>query len=129
MGESVAVTEGIRVEVESRYVGNRSNPAANQYFFAYRVRIVNESDRSARLVSRHWVITDGHGATQHVRGPGVVGQTPRLAPGETFEYESFCPLSTALGAMKGEYQFVDGEGRHFEVQVGEFSLEEPMSLN
>lgn len=129
MGESVAVTNGIRVEVESRYVGSRSNPAANQYFFAYRIRIVNESDRTAQLISRHWIITDGNGQTQHVRGPGVVGQTPRLAPGESFEYESFCPLTTALGAMKGEYQFVDEEGGAFDVEVAEFSLEEPMSLN
>jgi ApaG protein len=129
MGQSVAVTEGIRVEVESRYMGRRSEPADNDYFFAYRVRIVNESERSARLLTRHWIITDGNGLTQHVRGPGVIGQTPRLAPGESFEYESFCPLPTPLGAMRGEYHFVDEQGSAFEVEVAEFSLEEPMSLN
>jgi ApaG protein len=129
MGQSVAVTEGIRVEVESRYVGGRSNPAESRYFFAYQIRIVNESDRTARLLSRHWIITDGNGLTQHVRGPGVVGQTPQLGPGEIFEYESFCPLSTPLGAMRGEYQFTDERGQTFEVEVGEFSLEEPLSLN
>ena len=129
MGQSAAVTDGIRVEVESRYVGGRSDPAESRYFFAYRIRIVNESNRSARLLSRHWVITDGNGLTQHVRGPGVIGQTPRLAPGESFEYESFCPLPTALGAMKGEYHFVDEHGQTLDVEVAEFSLEEPLSLN
>jgi ApaG protein len=129
MSQSVAVTEGIRVEVESRLLGERSSNSGKLYFFAYRIHLSNEGASSARLIARHWVITDGNGEVEHVRGPGVVGKTPRLAPGESFEYESYCPLSTPLGAMRGEYQFVRDDGEAFEVEIAEFSLEEPLSLN
>lgn len=129
MGQSVAVTEGIRVEVESRFLGERSSNSGKLYFFAYRIQVFNEGGSPARLLSRHWVITDGNGEVEHVRGPGVVGETPRLEPGESYEYESYCPLSTPLGAMRGEYQFVRDDGSAFEVEIAEFSLEEPLSIN
>ena len=129
MGSSVETTHGIKVEAVSRYVDERSNPGGNHYFFAYRIQLTNVGDRPARLIARHWVITDGNGEVEHVRGPGVVGETPRLQPGQSFEYESFCPLTTPLGAMKGTYQMVWDDGSPFEIVVGEFSLELPFSIN
>ena len=100
MGHSQAVTEGIQVEV-SHYVAERSNPARDLYFFAYRIKITNEGSEPAQLISRHWIITDGEGRVEEVQGPGVVGKQPRLAPGESFEYTSFCPLHTARGCRAG----------------------------
>ena len=129
MGRSVETTAGIEVEAVSRYVEERSNPGGNHYFFAYRIRLHNRGSVPARLVSRHWVITDGNGNDEHVRGPGVVGETPRLMPGQSFEYESFCPLPTPLGAMRGTYQMVRDDGEPFEIVIGEFSLELPYSIN
>lgn len=129
MGRSAAVTEDIRVEVESFYVPERSAPQRDLYFFAYEVRITNQGHQPARLVSRHWCITDGRGRVEHVRGPGVVGEQPRLDPGQTFEYTSGCPLPTPLGSMLGSYQMVRDDGAAFEAEVALFTLEMPHSLN
>lgn len=129
MGASSAMTQGIKVEVESSFVPARSEPARNQYFFAYRITISNQGERAARLVSRHWVITDGMGHVEHVRGPGVVGETPRLEPGKSFTYTSFCPLPTPIGAMRGTYQMVRDDGTAFEAEIALFTLEEPTSVN
>lgn len=126
---SVAVTEGIRIEVEPRYVPERSSPAQECWFFAYRVRITNEGQEPAQLVSRHWIITDGGGRVEHVRGPGVVGETPRLEPGQTFEYTSFCPLPTPSGSMRGSYQMIRDDGRSFEAGIEVFTLMAPPLLN
>jgi ApaG protein len=124
---SVAVTEGIRVEVESEFLPQRSAPAEGAWFFAYTVRISNEGSRTAQLVSRHWVITDGRGRVEEVRGPGVVGEQPVLAPGESFEYTSGCPLRTAHGIMHGSYQMVREDGTRFDAQIAPFALEAPGS--
>ncbi|MDQ7007076.1 MAG: Co2+/Mg2+ efflux protein ApaG [Acidobacteriota bacterium] len=129
MGHSVCVTRGIRVEVGSRYLAERSQPTQNFYFFTYRITIGNESAGSVQLISRHWIITDGEGRVEHVRGPGVVGKKPRLEPGESFEYSSFCPLTTPRGSMRGSYQMHDEEGRPFEVEIAPFTLEMPLALN
>lgn len=126
---SVTVTEGIRVEVEARYIPERSAPEQAHYFFAYRVRIKNEGPAPAQLVTRHWIITDGTGRVEHVRGPGVVGETPRLEPGESFEYTSFCPLPTSSGSMRGSYQMVRDDGRQFDAAIEVFSLMAPALLN
>src|SRR5579872_732646 len=101
---SEAVTHNVRVEVESQYVPERSEPFQNQWYFSYTVRITNEGDEPVQLLSRHWVITDGCGHVDEVRGPGVVGEQPVLSPGETFQYSSWCPLPTSSGLMKGSYQ-------------------------
>lgn len=129
MGRSLAVTEGIKVEVTSFYMPERSRPDRDLYFFAYRVQVSNESDSPATLVSRHWIITDGEGNEENVRGPGVVGEQPRLEPGESFQYTSACPLPTPGGAMRGSYQMVRDDGRTFEVDIEYFTLELPHSLN
>ena len=126
---SGTTTRGIRIEVESIYIEERSSPENNQFFFAYRVRIVNESKVTAQLMSRHWTITDSDGRTQEVRGPGVVGKQPILEPGEAFEYSSFCPLETSFGTMHGSYEMVAADGRRFAVEIPPFALGQPHSIN
>ena len=126
---SNVLTQGIRVSVESIYVPARSQPEHGQYIFAYKVRIANEGDTPAQLISRHWIIQDAHGRTEHVRGPGVVGAQPRLEPGQSHEYTSFCPLRTPSGSMRGTYQMVRDDGSEFDAVVGVFSLMAPQLLN
>jgi ApaG protein len=123
------VTEGIRVTVRAFYVAERSSPDQDHYFFAYTVRIANEGAAPAQLVSRHWIITDAQGRTEHVKGPGVVGETPRLEPGEAFEYTSYCPLTTPSGAMRGTYQMVRDDGSTFDARIGVFTLMAAPLLN
>jgi ApaG protein len=126
---SVATTRGIRVEVESVYIPERSAPEMSQYFFAYRVRISNVGSETAQLISRRWVITDGDGREEIVEGPGVVGEQPELAPGRSFEYTSFCPLSTPVGTMHGTYHMVSASGTSFDAEIAPFSLALPTALN
>ena len=126
---SNVVTQGIRISVQSLYVPTKSQPERGQYSFAYTVRIVNEGDTPAQLISRHWIIQDAHGRTEHVRGPGVVGAQPRLEPGQSYEYTSFCPLGTPSGSMQGTYQMVRDDGDQFDAVVGMFALMAPQMLN
>ena len=126
---SDTTTRGVRVEVRTAYVPERSSPAESQYFFAYRIRISNVGDETVQLLSRHWIISDGEGNTEHVRGPGVVGEQPVLEPGEAFEYTSFCPLPTPLGSMQGTYQMVTAGGSAFEAEIAPFSLAVPTAIN
>jgi ApaG protein len=123
------VTQGIRVTVRAFYVPERSSPDQDHYFFAYTVRIQNEGDEPAQLVSRHWIISDARGAVEHVKGPGVVGEQPRLEPGQAFEYTSYCPLTTPSGAMRGTYQMVRDDGRTFDAVIGVFTLMATHMLN
>jgi len=130
MTDSEAVTRGIRVQVRARYVEEQSDPARRRWFFAYTVRISNESNTEVQLISRHWIITNANGEVQEVRGPGVVGQQPVLSPGEGFEYTSFCPLETPFGTMHGTYQMVVTRGgEEFDVEIAPFVLGEPYSIN
>ena len=126
---SDTTTQGIRVQVESLYDEDRSAPQENYYFFAYRVRISNVGTEAAQLLSRDWIITDATGYQQQVQGPGVVGEQPVLAPGEAFEYTSFCPLSTPVGAMQGSYRMVRDNGDAFDAVIAPFSLAVPHSVN
>jgi ApaG protein len=126
---SDTTTRGVRVEVRTAYVPERSSPPEAQYFFAYRIRISNAGEETVQLVSRHWVITDGDGRVEHVRGPGVVGEQPVLEPGESFEYTSFCPLPTVIGSMHGTYQMVTAGGSAFDAEIAPFSLAVPTALN
>jgi ApaG protein len=126
---SDTTTRGVRVEVRTTYVPERSSPAESQYFFAYRIRISNLGEETVQLISRHWIISDGDGNTEHVRGPGVVGEQPVLEPGEAFEYTSFCPLPTPIGSMHGTYQMVTAGGSAFEAEIAPFSLAVPTALN
>ena len=122
-------TRGIRVEVESMYVEERSEPRENYYFFAYRVRISNVGGETCQLVSREWIITDSDGNVERVEGPGVVGEQPLLAPGEAFEYTSFCPLRTSVGSMQGAYFMRTAEGETFRAEIEPFTLAVPGGVN
>src|SRR6185436_15859439 len=126
---SDTTTRGIRVQVESFYDRERSSPQESYYFFAYQVRISNQGAETAQLISREWFITDANGDTQRVQGPGVVGEQPVLGPGEAFEYTSFCPLSTPVGAMRGSYLMLLESGESFEAEISTFPLELPNSVN
>lgn len=126
---SVALTDGIRVMVTSRYIPEQSRPRARRYVWAYTVRITNEGAEPARLVTRHWIITDAHGKVEEVRGPGVVGEQPLLEPGDSFQYTSGCHLSTPRGTMRGTYQMVRGDGRRLDAEIAPFTLSMPAELN
>ena len=126
---SEAVTNNVRVEVESQYAPERSQPLQNEWFFHYTVRITNEGDDTIQLLSRHWIITDATGQMQEVRGPGVVGEQPVLGPGEAFQYKSGCPLKTSTGVMHGTYQMVTESGDHFDVEIAPFALHEPYTVH
>ncbi len=118
-------THSIAVAVEPSYLEHESDAARNRYFWAYHVVIENNSSIEVQLLSRYWHITDGAGRVEEVRGGGVVGETPVLAPGESFAYTSGCPLSTSGGIMKGSYQMMDSDGKILEVTIPAFSLDLP----
>jgi ApaG protein len=126
---SDTTTRGVRVQVRSSYVPERSSPAQSHYFFSYRVRISNEGEETVQLVSREWIISDADGHVERVKGPGVVGEQPVLGPGEAFEYTSFCPLRTPIGSMQGTYQMVSAHGDRFDATIAPFSLAVPTALN
>ncbi|AXS39633.1 Co2+/Mg2+ efflux protein ApaG [Breoghania sp. L-A4] len=120
-----SLTRGIQVTVEPVYLEDESAPAENHYFWAYTVEIVNQGTEPVQLRARHWKITDALGRVEEVRGAGVVGEEPRLEPGERFEYTSGCPLATASGFMIGSYQMEGADGEAFSVDIPAFSLDLP----
>ena len=126
---SEAVTQGIRVRVESRYAPEYSQPQRNQWFFLYTIQISNEGDQVVQLLSRHWIITDATGKVEEVRGPGVVGESPVLDPGASFEYTSGCPLTTPFGSMEGTYEMVTAGGERFQARIARFGLREPGAIH
>lgn len=123
------VTRDVRVRVKSAYVAERSAPDDGYYFFAYRVMITNQGSVPVKLISRHWVITDGSGHVEEVRGPGVVGKQPLLTQGQSFTYTSACPLRTPVGAMHGTYQMITAEGEAFDAKIAPFTLAHPTALH
>ncbi len=129
VADSEATTRGIRVTVRSSYVPERSNPTQGSWFFSYRIRISNRGEAPVQLLNRHWVITDAHGRVEEVRGPGVIGEQPVMAPGESFEYSSFCPLGTPFGSMEGSYEMVTDAGERFWAKIGKFTLSQPLTVN
>jgi ApaG protein len=120
-----ATTRAIQVTVRPHYQPDQSDPAKSQFVWAYQVRIQNRGSETVQLRSRHWKITDGLGRIQEVRGPGVVGKTPTLRPGDAFEYTSGTPLATPSGFMSGTYQMVSESGETFDVEIPTFSLDLP----
>jgi ApaG protein len=122
-----AVTRQIEVTVEPDFLPERSSVEKREYFWAYTIVITNTGKETVQLRTRHWIITDALGRKQEVRGQGVVGEQPVLAPGERFEYTSGVPLSTASGFMTGRYQMVTASGERFEIEVPTFSLDSPDS--
>jgi ApaG protein len=124
MFSSESTTRNIRVRVQARYDPSRSSPQQNQWFFLYTVNITNESHETVQLMSRHWIITDGIGKVEEVRGPGVVGKQPVLEPEQSFEYTSGCPLTTPFGTMHGTYQMVNQAAEKFDIEIAPFTLTE-----
>ena len=119
----------IKVSAQPQYLTEQSEPARNRYVFAYTITIENAGTVPAQLVSRHWIITDAMGQVQEVRGEGVVGEQPLLAPGERFQYTSGAVLETPVGTMQGSYQMVADEGERFDAQIPLFRLAVPNVLH
>ena len=126
---SEAVTNNVRVEVTSRYAPEQSLPFLSHWSFHYTVRITNEGADTVQLLSRHWIITDAGGHIKDVKGDGVVGEQPVLAPGESFQYTSGCQLGTAAGVMRGAYQMITADGAQFDVEIAPFALHEPYTIH
>ena len=122
----VAETRSVTVRVAVSYLAEQSAPVSGRWFWSYHIRIENRGAKSIQLLSRHWLITDGRGALHEVRGEGVVGETPLIAPGASFDYVSGCPLSTPTGTMEGSYRMVDEDGEPFDVDIPKFALIGPV---
>jgi len=120
-----ATTRDIEVLVEPYYLAEQSDPADSRYVWGYRIVISNNSTRTVKLLSRYWNITDENGQIDEVTGPGVVGEQPELGPGDTYEYNSGCPLDTPSGMMYGHYLMEDETGETFDVAIPAFSLDSP----
>jgi ApaG protein len=119
----------IRIDVNTNYVDDQSKPDENKFAFAYTITIRNEGEVPARLMARHWVITDANGKVQEVRGEGVVGEQPYLLPGQGFRYSSGAVLETPVGAMQGSYQMVADDGAQFDAPIAPFRLAIPGILH
>ncbi len=119
----------IEVIVATRFLDDQSIPEDDRYVFAYTIRIRNVGDVTAQLLSRHWVITDANGKVQEVRGDGVVGEQPRLRPGDQFEYTSGAVLETPLGTMQGSYRMQADDGTEFDAPIASFTLSVPRTLH
>ena len=119
----------VKITVKPNYVPERSNPVRSYYFFSYHITILNRGDKQVQLLSRYWHITDGQGNTEDIHGPGVIGEKPKLFPGEIFEYTSFCPLPTPMGFMAGSFQMIDDSGNEFDAIIKPFRLVAPQVLN
>jgi ApaG protein len=126
---SDTTTNGIRVQVTTKYLPERSSPREHEYWFAYFIRISNVGSETAQLISRHWIITNADGEEEEVRGDGVVGEQPILEPGAVYNYNSFCHLKTSVGTMHGEYTMVARSGATFEARIAPFTLAVPNALN
>ena len=129
MSSSTATTRGIRVSVDARFSAEHSAPERQHWFFLYTIKIENTGDLTVQLQTRHWVITDGDGRVEEVRGPGVVGEQPTLSPGVIFRYTSGAPLRTPSGIMLGWYQMTSKGGENFDVVIPPFSLDSPYALH
>jgi ApaG protein len=121
------VTRSIRVRVRPEYLEAQSAPDEGRFFWSYTVEIANEGSETMQLRSRYWRITDANGRVEEVRGPGVVGQTPTIGPGQSFEYTSGCPLRTASGIMVGSYQMEGADGTLVDIAIPPFSLDSPFT--
>jgi ApaG protein len=119
----------IKVTPHATYLAEHSDPAQNRYVFSYRIHIENVGSVAARLISRHWIITDADGDTHEVNGEGVVGEQPTLQPGQSFEYQSGSQLSTEVGTMHGTYQMLAEDGTEFAADIPRFTLSTPRTLH
>jgi len=120
--DSDVVTEGIRIQAHADYLPEQSDPEKSLHFFAYTITITNEGTEPAQLLRRHWVILDSDNVREEVEGEGVIGETPRVEPGQDYRYTSSCPLPTRWGTMEGKYTMQRDGGRRFDVDIGRFFL-------
>jgi len=123
------MSQNINVDVDTLYIESESSPVNSQYVFAYTITITNEGTEAAKLMTRHWVITDANGHVEEVRGDGVVGEQPYLKPGEGFQYTSGAVLKTPVGTMSGSYHMVTDNGSNFDAEIPEFILSSPRTLH
>jgi ApaG protein len=123
------VTDGIQIDVEPNYMPEQSKPEQKQFVFSYTVTISNIGTQPAQLLKRNWIITNGDGQMRQVDGPGVIGEQPRILPGEGFRYSSYCPLETPTGNMRGTYEMVDDLGRTFHVKIPLFFFRDLRNLH
>jgi ApaG protein len=123
------VAHCIRVEVATSYIEDQSNPAEGRFVFSYTITIRNEGQVPARLLTRHWIITDANGKVQEVQGEGVVGEQPHLLPGQRFRYSSGAIIETPVGAMQGRYRMLADDGEHFDAPIAPFTLAMPGMLH
>ena len=119
----------INISVNPYYIPERSDPLRPYYVFAYHVTIKNNDEETFTLISRHWHITDGQGNIEDIYGPGVIGKTPTLKPGDSFEYTSFCPLKTPMGFMEGSFRMSNPKGHEIDAKISRFRLVAPQVLN
>ena len=124
---SEAITHGIRIVVTAKF--SHVDAQERRWHFIYTIRIANEGTDTVQLVSRHWIITNGSNEIEEVKGLGVVGDQPTLAPGQAFEYSSRCPLATPFGSLRGTYQMMTRDGTRFDVEIAEFALTEPYTIH
>lgn len=117
-----AATGGLTVRVSVAYLAEQSSPEAGRWFWSYHIRIENHRDAPVQLLARHWLITDGHGHVHEVSGRGVVGDTPQIDSGDSYDYVSGCPLETSSGSMRGEFHMIDQNGSTFDIAIPSFEL-------
>lgn len=129
MAMQKTTTPDFQITAKVVYIPSESNPEKGYHFFAYKISITNLGSTPAQLMSRHWIITDALGKKEEVRGPGVIGMQPKIQPGQTFEYDSACPLNTTTGSMQGRYFMATEGGDSFTVEIPEFYLVAPTSLH
>lgn len=122
-------SDQFKIDVATRYLEDDSDPESDRFVFAYTITIVNQGEIPATLLTRHWVITHGNGRQQEVRGDGVVGEQPRIKPGEGYQYTSGTVLETPMGTMGGSYQMVTDDGNEFDAFIPEFLLSTPRTLH
>jgi ApaG protein len=118
-----AITRNIEITVQPQFLENQSQPEQNNFVWAYTITVTNRGPEIVQLLTRHWIITDGNGLSQEIRGPGVIGEQPTLKPRESFQYSSGCPLTTPSGMMVGTYGMVTTSGEYFNVEIPAFSLD------
>ena len=119
----------IRVEARSNYIEEQSDPSVDRYVFSYTITIKNTGNLPARLLTRHWIITDADGKEQEVMGEGVVGEQPYIKPGEEYQYTSGTMMETPVGSMRGSYQMVCDDGKLFDAEIPTFTLSRPFTLH
>lgn len=126
---SICETQGVKIMARPSYLTEQSQPERNRWVWSYEITVANEGDEAVQLLDRHWVITDAQGEVDEVRGEGVIGQQPVIEPGRTFTYQSFCPLPTDYGFMRGSFGMVKSDGTRFEAAIAPFVLLTQAQLN